>query len=218
MDNKIKNYIFDLDGTVINSCEEVLRCFELAFAKSNYPIDKNRLTSDLIGPPLKEIIQNIAPELKDEKVLNEITANFRTIYDNDINDISFLYEGVCETLQNLKNQGKKIFLATLKPSKPTERIVRDFGLKDIFDDIYTIDKFGEFITKKEMIEHIITKYSLNKSETVMIGDASSDVISANEAEITSIGVLWGYGSDKTDLIKNSKFVIKNIKELECLNI
>ena len=218
MDNGIKNYIFDLDGTVIDSCEEVLRCFELAFAKANYPINKNRLTSDLIGPPLKQIVQNIVPELKDEIVLENIISNFRNIYDNDTEDVTVIYTGVKEVLNNLKKQNKTVFLATLKPSKPTLRIVNDFNLKNIFNDIYTIDKFGNLMTKKEMIEDIIIKYNLNKSETVMIGDAPSDVISANEAGIISIGALWGYGSDKTDLIANSKFIIKNIGELGCLKI
>ena len=52
------------------------------------------------------------------------------------------------------------------------------------------------------------------AETVMIGDASSDVISAKEAGVTGIGVLWGYGDDKTNLIKNSDYVVKNTQELE----
>lgn len=210
--DKIKNYIFDLDGTLINSCEEVMQCFEKAFELSEYPIDKSRLTDNLIGPPLREIVQNIAPELKDEVIFERIIKNFRNVYDNDTEDKSKLYDGILDKLAELKNNGNRIFLATLKPTKPTKRILRDFGL-NIFEDVYTIDKFEKFMTKTEMITDILKKYDLDKTETVMIGDAASDVIAAKEAGIAGIGAMWGYGSDKTALIRNSKFVIKNIREL-----
>lgn len=209
---QINNYILDLDGTIINSSNEVLLCFEKAFAQSNYKIDKSRLTPNVIGPPLKEIIKLIAPEIN-ENDIEIVMENFRLIYDYDEHDISEYYSGVLEFLNKAKNSGKKLFIATYKPEKPTRRIEKQFKM-DMFEEIYTIDKFGEHITKTQMINNILNKFNLKKEETVMIGDASSDVISAKEAGVTGIGVLWGYGDDKTNLIKNSDYVVKNTQELE----
>lgn len=209
---QINNYILDLDGTIINSSNEVLLCFEKAFAESNYKIDKSRLTPNVIGPPLKEIIKLIAPEIN-ENDIEIVMENFKLIYDYDEYDISEYYSGVLEFLNKAKNSGKKLFIATYKPEKPTRRIEKQFKM-DMFEDIYTIDKFGEHITKTQMINDILNKFNLKKEETVMIGDASSDVISAKEAGVTGIGVLWGYGDDKTNLIKNSDYVVKNTQELE----
>lgn len=209
---QINNYILDLDGTIINSSNEVLLCFEKAFAQSNYKIDKSRLTPNVIGPPLKEIIKLIAPEIN-ENDIEIVMENFRLIYDYDEHDISEYYSGVLEFLNKAKNSGKKLFIATYKPEKPTRRIEKQFKM-DMFEEIYTIDKFGEHITKTQMINDILNKFNLKKEETVMIGDASSDVISAKEAGVTGIGVLWGYGDDKTNLIKNSDYVVKNTQELE----
>lgn len=209
---QINNYILDLDGTIINSSNEVLLCFEKAFAQSNYKIDKSRLTPNVIGPPLKEIIKLIAPEINENDV-EIVMENFRLIYDYDEHDISEYYSGVLEFLNKAKNSGKKLFIATYKPEKPTRRIEKQFKM-DMFEEIYTIDKFGEHITKTQMINDILNKFNLKKEETVMIGDASSDVISAKEAGVTGIGVLWGYGDDKTNLIKNSDYVVKNTQELE----
>lgn len=209
---QINNYILDLDGTIINSSNEVLLCFEKAFAQSNYKIDKSRLTPNVIGPPLKEIIKLIAPEIN-ENDIEIVMENFRLIYDYDEHDISEYYSGVLEFLNKAKSSGKKLFIATYKPEKPTRRIEKQFKM-DMFEEIYTIDKFGEHITKTQMITDILNKFNLKKEETVMIGDASSDVISAKEAGVTGIGVLWGYGDDKTNLIKNSDYVVKNTQELE----
>lgn len=208
------NFIFDLDGTIINSSKEVFQCFAMAFESVNYDIDKTRLNPNIIGPPLKEIIKLIAPELDDSNKINLICQNFRQIYDNDENDCSELYDGIFSFLKKLKKHNKKIFMATFKPMIPTIRLVNKFKLNDLFDDIYGIDKFGKHITKEEMIEDIINKYNLNRERTVMIGDAPTDVIAAKNTGIFGIGALWGYGSDKTALKKNSNLCINNIKELD----
>ena len=205
------NYIFDLDGTIINSSKEVLLCFEKAFEKANYEIDKSRLTPNVIGPPLNEISKLIAPGIQ-ETDINRVVEYFRELYDFEENDISEFYQGIPEVLTTLKNMNKKLFIATYKPEKPTMRIIKQFHL-DKFDDIYTIDKFGKHITKTEMINDIIKKYNLNKSETMMIGDAPSDVICAKEAGVLAIGVLWGYGENKEPLIKNSDIVINSANEI-----
>lgn len=207
--NSFDNYIFDLDGTLINSSEEVLLCFKKAFLNAGYPVDESRFTSDVIGPPLRQIIAIIAPDLTDEEIVSSVIKNFRTIYDYDENDISVLYDGIYDFVTNLKKDGKKLFIATFKPKIPAMRLVEKF-FPNIFNDVYTIDKFGKQITKEEMINDIISKYGLDKTKTVMIGDAVSDVTAGKNAGITSVGVLWGYGSDKTELIKNADFVINKI--------
>lgn len=206
------NWIFDLDGTLVNSTAEVLRCFKLAFLKAEYPVDESRFTSDIIGPPLRDIIKLVAPELSDERIISTIVANFRQIYDYDENDISMLYEGIFDLLLQLKNEGKKLFIATFKPKIPTMRLVDKFNL-NMFDDVYTIDKFGEPITKSDMIADIISRYSLDKSKTVMVGDAATDMTAAKVAGIKGIGVLWGCGSDKTELIKNADSIVEKAGEL-----
>lgn len=208
------NYIFDFDGTIINSQTDVFLSFKKAFEKADYKIDKSRLNPDVIGPPLKEIIKLIAPELKDEALIDEICSNFRTIYDNDPNDNTFIYDGVYDFLKHLKEENKKVFIATFKPMIPTMMLVKKLKIYEFFDDIYGIDKFEKHITKKEMIDDIILKYNLDKSKTVMIGDAPTDMTAGHNAGIKGIGVLWGYGSDKKPLIENSDFVINNIREME----
>ncbi len=210
---QFNNWIFDLDGTIVNSSEEVLACFKKAFDEANYKIDSDKLTSDIIGPPLRQIMQTIAPELVDEEKVNEIMLNFRRIYDYDENDISVLYAGIYDLLCDLKNQGCKLFIATFKPTIPTMRLVKKFHLGELFDDIYTIDKFSKKITKEEMIKDIISKYNLEKSKTVMVGDAASDMIAAQGAGIDGLGVLWGYGSDKNKLIDYATYMIKDVREL-----
>lgn len=212
----IKNYIFDLDGTIVNSSQEVLMCFKKAFQKSNYQIDESRLNSNVIGPPLKQILQLIAPDMQDDDKLNEVVKHFREIYDHNENDISIMYEGMFDYLKELKNNGAKIFMATFKPMIPTMRIVKMLSIEEFFDDIYTIDKFGDRISKEEMIKDILDIYELKADETVMIGDAPTDMIAAKANNVKAVGVLWGYGSDKNPLISEADIIVKSVEELKNL--
>ena len=208
-----KNYIFDLDGTLINSFDEVKKCFILAFEKAKYPVDRSRLTPEIIGPPLYDIVCNIIPEEKDENKIHQIVKNYNFFYDNEENDISKIYNGVFKVLDNLKKNNCRIFMATYKPDAPTLRIVKQFNFTDYFEEIYTIDKFGEHITKTQMIEIILEKYNLKKSETVMVGDAVSDMVCAKSAGVVAAGALWGYGNEKQPLINNADYTLKSIEEL-----
>lgn len=212
LNRAITNYIFDMDGTLINSSEEVLLCLKKAFIKANCLIDEALFTSDVIGPPLKDIIKILAPTLQYDIKLNEVMQNFRQIYDYDDNDISVLYDGVEDFIMNLKKGECKLFVATFKPKIPTMRLVNKF-FPNVFDDVYTIDKYDKTMTKSEMLEEIIRKYELDKSKTVMIGDAPSDMLAAKSVGIIGIGAMWGYGQDKTKLVNDSTYVVNHISDL-----
>src|SRR5574344_1634677 len=166
------NFIFDLDGTIINSSKEVLKL--------------------------------IAPDLNEKTKIDEIEKIFHSIYDFDEKDITELYDGIYDLLTKLKKDGKKLFMATLKPKIPTERLLKQFNL-NMFDDVFTIDKFEKDMTKTEMMTKILTKYNLNPQKTVMIGDAPNDMTSAKAVGIKAIGVLWGYGENKNPLKGASDF-------------
>lgn len=208
-----ENYIFDLDGTIIDSSKGVLSCFAQAFQKSNIQIDKTRLNSDVIGPPLKDILVNIHPAIKDDdKKVDEVILNFRSIYDNSENDDSSLYEGIEDFIKDLSKEGKKMFIATLKPTIPTIRILKYYGLYDYFEDIYTIDKFSKNMKKSEMLKSILHDYRLENSKTVMIGDSIGDMQAAKDNTIYAVGVLWGYCYDKFLLKNLSNSTIKKINK------
>ena len=208
----INNYIFDMDGTLINSSEEVLLCLKKAFIKANCFIDESLFTSEVIGPPLKDIIKNLAHNIQDDIKLNEVMQNFRQIYDYDENDISILYDGVEDFIKDLKERGCKLFVATFKPKIPAMRLVNKF-FPNIFEDVYTIDKYDKTMTKSEMLADIIVKYELDKSQTVMIGDAQSDMLAAKSVGIVGIGAMWGYGQDKTNLVNDSTYVVNHISDI-----
>jgi len=210
-----QNYIFDMDGTLVNSSEEVLFCLKKSCENFNATINTANFTPDVIGPPLRDIIKAIIIDDENEELIKNINNEFRRIYDNDENDKSSMYENTYNWLVSLKKSGKRLFLATNKPTIPTQRLIKKLNL-DMFEDYYTIDKYPEkHISKSEMISEIVEKYSLEKSKTVMVGDAPSDIKAAHCADIKAIGVLWGYGNHEKALREISDFIM-NINDLKVL--
>lgn len=211
--NDYENFIFDLDGTLVNSAEEVIKCLKQAFCDANIIVAEEKFNSDIIGPPIHQIIKSVCENI-DETSLKRVISNFRQVYDYDTEDVSFLYEGVFETLEKLKASGKRLFVATFKPDVPTIRLMEYLNL-DMFEAVYTVDYPDDFSTKTEIVNALIVKFELDRNKTVMIGDASTDMIAAKENGIFGVGALWGYGSDKTPLKANADLTIKSIEGLRC---
>ena len=211
----MRNYIFDLDGTIIDSSQEILDCIDMSLKINNLTVDKNKLIPEIIGPPITKIVKGLLPELQDEELIKQIMTSFRNIYDNKKEYTSRLYSGILDVLKNLKLSDKRLYIATNKPLKPTFKLLEKLSLTEFFDDIYTIDRFEKNMSKYEMIIKIIQNNKLRKSETIMIGDSLNDILAAKQAGIKSIGVLWGYGAEKKELIEMSDYTVKEPFELQC---
>lgn len=209
------NLVFDLDGTLIDSADEILACLQKAFARANCAIDENRLVPALIGLPVKAIVDAILPAQTHnrEQITAEVAYNFRDIYDNDTNDISSFFVGADVLLKKLLVQGHRLFIATIKPAAATTRLLTKFHW-DFFSDIYTIDKDARQLSKTDMLCDIIGKYNLKKSHTMMVGDSSGDMDAARNADVTGVAVSWGYCKDLAVLSQNADFIAGSIAELE----
>lgn len=215
--NKFENYIFDLDGTIVDSSNEILKCLKKAFQDNRCTIPAERFTPNLIGPPIRQIIENVAPEIKEEDVKKGIISSFRKNYDFDNDDCSSLYPQIREYLDFLKNSNKKLYIATFKPKIPTLRLVKMFNL-DMFDSIYTVDYPHPFTSKSEMVKSLLKEQNLELNETVIIGDSVSDILAGKTNDINAVGVLWGYGKDKSQMIKQADYIIENTNILERVKI
>ncbi len=206
----IENIIFDLDGTLIDSMEDIVICLKKAF--NIYGINNININKSDIGPPLIEMIKNIASEL-DEEQIKEIVKNFRIYYDNHDYSKTILHNGVRKLLITLKKLNIKLFLATNKPVLPTNKIMKKLNI-DYFSDIITHDIIeGKKLSKTEMILHLIKKWNMNRDKTIMVGDSENDIIAAHENSIISIAVLNGYGHIDTIDKHKPSYKVDNIKHI-----
>lgn len=208
-------YIFDLDGTLIDSSKEILSSIKKACKLEN--IETDILNETIIGKPIADIIEKILPDT-DISIRRKIVENYRNIYDNISNHNIEEFKGSTNLLKTLKSKKKKIFLLTNKLYKPTKSIIDSLNWTDFFDDIYTIDKFHDIENKAKLLKILISNYGLKEKNCVYIGDCIEDTNAAKENSIISIAALWGYEKDKDLLMHKADFALEelDIEDLDSL--
>lgn len=189
---KYRNYIFDFDGTLAHTSPEILYCLKQAFGQSGIIIDDSELSDRLIGPTMAQIIEMLRPELPAEKT-TEVGKNFRNIYDNSSAGLTKPYPNIMDKLISLKNDGCRLFIATNKAKKAVFRLVRELDM-DFFDDIYAVDRYEKPSSKTELVSFCVKEHSLDRNETIMVGDNPGDIKAGNSCGIDTTAVLWGYAS------------------------
>lgn len=189
------NIIFDLDGTIIDSVPGITASLVYAICQQGHVIDENINISSLIGPPMDKIVSTLLKPYGDERIAETVNI-YREHYGLVGLDNSVMYEGIFSSLDELRGNGHKLFIATSKRHAFAEKIMDNINIRKLFSDIIGTPEDGSMDDKKRLLSHIISKNSLEINATVMIGDRKEDIFSARHNNIISIGALWGYGSLK----------------------
>ena len=162
-------YIFDLDGTLIDSLPGIEQALAAAFATLGRTLPPNTLRP-LIGPPIRLIALRLDPTLTESETL-EIERTYRSFYDNETWKSTSLFPEVESTLKALHRSGHKLFILTNKPSLPARRILDHFTLTNLFTAIVTRDSISPpFPTKSAMLAHLLTHHDLDPKHCLLVGD------------------------------------------------
>lgn len=205
----IKNIIFDLDGTISKSAPGILNAFEYALEKMGKTYSRDDLYK-YIGPPLRDsFVKELGEESADKGVDYYRQYYFKKgIFETEI------YDGIQELIEELYDCGFDIYLATSKGEESSKKILEYFGILKFFS--YISGSSDDKNTKKKVIDHLLKENNLKSSESIMIGDRSYDIESANNLEIKTIAVAYGYGNneefEKASFIANYPYEILNIIE------
>lgn len=189
------DYFFDLDGTTLDTYDDLQSCMKGALEKNGQDVDRFD-TEFVIGPPLEVSVRMFLPNLDDQTIKN-ICEEFKTLYDSSDYSGTVPYPGMIELINRLHKAGKRIFIVTNKRSFPTFRLLDKFGLRDVVTEVITPDSRPDGYTKTEMIQMLLYKHSVNPDNAIMTGDMTSDVLAGKEAGVHTIAVTWGYGAEES---------------------
>lgn len=205
--------LFDLDGTITDSKEGILKSIRYAYEKMGLEQPEDDFLIDFLGPPLLDsFVHKVGLSEKDaEKGVAFYRERFQTlgIYENK------LYPGMSELLHLLSQRNDiKIYIATAKPLPFAIRVLEYFKIIKYFDDISGATLDGTISGKSQVIANLINRFEpdFNRDRTLMIGDRDHDIHGAKQHGLKSLGVLYGYGSN--DEINEADFLVESVPELQ----
>lgn len=185
-----KSILFDLDGTLTDSGEGIMKC--AVYALSHYGIEapSEAQLRTFVGPPLTETFARFG--VPQEK-LAEAVEVYRQRYIPIGRFENYPYPGIRELLERLRYDGHKLYVATSKPEWMSIEILEHFDLAKYFDIICGAATDFSRNTKEAVIAHLLSQCDA-RDNAVMVGDTAYDVIGAKAHSIPCIGVSWGYGT------------------------
>ncbi len=207
-----KNIMFDLDGTLVDSGRSVMGSVGYALEHFGYFDQPREKLRTFIGPSLYDsFVREYG--MSDEDA-NKAVGLYREVYEaGKMYDVD-IYEGIPELLKKLKEEGKTVMVITSKPIDFSRKILARIGLDEFIDHQVGPDMNDNSSDKKRLIDKAVEKYGLNREECIMIGDTKYDILGAVGAKVDSIGVTYGYGSERDLREAGATFIASGTAETE----
>ncbi len=209
--NHIRNILFDLDGTLVDSSQTIRTCIEYALDQLGIAPAPESPVESVIGKPLFEIFLSQHPMSSEQAEL--AVRHYREHYDRLAQAGSQVYDGICEALSNLKSDGMRLYIATVKPTAVADKVLRDLQLRAYFDGVAGASMGAERRDKSSIIAHALKKFDLDPGCSLMIGDRDQDIFGARENGLPCIAVSYGFGSQDELDSALPDFVVAHSREI-----
>ena len=184
-------FIFDLDGTLIDSREDLATAVNLtrsSYGLAPLPVETvTRLVGEGVRLLMTRALEGAAADL-DEAVRRQ-----KAFYLEHLCDRTTLYPGVADGLAALGGAGHLLAVATNKPVEPTERILRHFGIRERFARVLGGGSVPNLKPEPDMALRIMEELAMPASATWMVGDHVTDLETARRAGIASVFLEGGMG-------------------------
>lgn len=188
---KKKLLIFDLDGTILNTLEDLADSVNFALAANQLPERTLQEIRRFLGNGVRKLVERSLPEGCDEAVGNKVFDKFREYYKEHCADKTRPYEGISELLDSLQDKGYYLAVVSNKA---------DFAVKELCET-YFPKKFEYAVGEREGIRRkpypdsvleVLDKLHIKKEHAIYVGDSEVDIQTAKNAGIEMICVKWGF--------------------------
>ena len=219
---KLKNkklLIFDLDGTLIDSVPDLAQALNFTLKKLNRDLFDENIIRKWVGNGATilvkrglsrsvDIIDDLDNELF-EKALNIFLEN----YSNNLCNNTKMYSNVKSTLKELKQRGYILSIVTNKPYQFVKPILNSLKIKDLFEYYIGADSLDVKKPRPKPLLHVCDKFSIDITNTVMIGDSKNDILAGISANIDTIGVTYGYNYNEDISYYNPTIIVDDFKDI-----
>lgn len=194
---KYETVIFDLDGTLLDTLDDLTNAVNHALACCGLPARTHEQVRPLLGYGVRNLIRCSMPETADDALFEKVLGEYMPYYAAHCQEKTAPYEGVCALLEKLRAHGVRAAVVSNKPDGAAKTLCRHhFG-----DGLALTVGHFEGVERKpapDMVLFAMEQLHCDASRTVYVGDTEVDFETAQRAGIDCIGVTWGF-RDRTTL-------------------
>lgn len=187
--------IFDLDGTLIDSLEDLAAATNAMLSHFNRPQLPSVEIRKLIGEGARRLVERALPGASTAEV-DEGLAIFLDYNDRHIADFTVLYQGVPETLEELRRRGFILTVASNKNEDLCRKILGILGIENFFEAVLGADSVSRRKPDPEPVLTLMERFAVTAAETMMIGDSINDIAAGKGAGVATVACTFGYGSSE----------------------
>ena len=190
---KKKLVIFDLDGTLLNTIDDLATGANHALAVLGYPTHDAATIRSFVGNGINKLLERALPEgEKTEENILRMRSVFIPYYDEHNADLTAPYEGIPELLVRLQNDGVQLAVASNKYQAATEKLVAHF-----FPNINFVKVLGQrsdvpIKPDPAIVTDILKVAGVGQDAVLYVGDSGVDMLTALNAQVDAVGVTWGF--------------------------
>lgn len=203
--NKYTTIIFDLDGTLLNTLEDLTNAVNYVLNKHNFPIRTIDEIQSFVGNGIRKLIERALPHKINDMEFEIAFNEFQNYYGIHCQDATHPYENVIDLLKILRQKKYNIAIISNK-SDDKVQVLKDTFFKNLVDIAVGTKDFAKTKPNPESTLSIISFFKSNKENCLFVGDSDVDILTAQNAGIRCISVSWGFKS-KDDLIKSGATTI-----------
>lgn len=215
MKNMNKNLIiFDLDGTLLNTLEDLTDSTNFALKHFEY---KERTIDEIrqfVGNGVAKLIERAIPDGLNNPNFTECLNIFKQNYAQNMYNKTAPYKGIIKMLGNLKQQGCTIAVVSNKFDIAVKELCNKYFPNLI--DFAAGENEAEGIRKKphpDTVLKVIKTFNANNNESIYVGDSEVDILTAKNANLECISVSWGFKTKQFLIENNAKIIIDTPEEI-----
>lgn len=204
-----KAVIFDLDGTLLNTLDDLADSTNYALSKFGYPTRTIEEVRQFVGNGVAKLIERAIPEGKNNSNFEKCLSIFKENYAKNMYNKTAPYNGIIEMLSNLKSKGIKIAVVSNKFDLAVKELCKKYF--EGFIDFAAGENEAQGIKKKpapDTVISVLNEFNFAPEDAVYVGDSDVDIMTAKNSKMPCISVTWGFRDEKF-LLENGATILIN---------
>lgn len=204
-----KIVIFDLDGTLLNTLDDLADSTNYALSKFGYPTRTIEEVQQFVGNGVAKLIERAIPDGKNNPNFEKCLSIFKENYAQNMYNKTAPYNGIIEMLSNLKSKGIKIAVVSNKFDLAVKELCKKYF--EGFIDFAAGENEAQGIKKKpapDTVISVLNEFNFAPEDAVYVGDSDVDIMTAKNSKMPCISVTWGF-RDKKFLLENGATILIN---------